>query len=161
MIDSLDNLESLAKDDRAAFPASTIRELCAEVRRLRERLEIDSRHPYDGIDCRDETIRVQDEEIAGLRGGNERLAAQFAELEAVARDAIAKAEHWKANHDNQVARARFLIERGDIPLERVRAYEEMAALQAFRDFFRDRCEGLFAQFGMTAVDAYNEAERKE
>jgi hypothetical protein len=50
----------------AANPAAIL-ELCAEVRRLRERLEIDSRHPYDGIDCRDVTIRLQDEVIAGLR----------------------------------------------------------------------------------------------
>lgn len=48
--------------------------------------------------------------------------------------ARAEAAHWKANHDSQVQRARFLIERGDIPVERVRAYETMgqyhAALQA-------------------------------
>jgi hypothetical protein len=43
---------------------------------------------------------------------------------------IAEVRHWKANHENQVARARFLVERGDIPLERVRAYEEMAELRA-------------------------------
>jgi hypothetical protein len=65
--------------------------------------------------------------------------------------------HWQANHDNQVSRARFLIERGDIPLERVRAYEEMAALQAFHAFFRDRCESLFGAFGMDAIDLYNAA----
>jgi hypothetical protein len=35
----------------------------AEIVRLRARLEIDPRHPYDGIDCRDETIRGQDAEI--------------------------------------------------------------------------------------------------
>ncbi len=66
-------------------------------------------------------------------------------------------DHWKANHDNLASRARFLIERGDLPIERVRAYEELGALQAFREFFEDRCEGLFAQFGMPAVDAYNVA----
>jgi hypothetical protein len=32
-----------------------------------------------------------------------------------------------------------------------------AALQRFHSFFSDRCEGLFAQFGMPAVDAYNTA----
>jgi hypothetical protein len=41
--------------------------LIAEVRRLRERLEIDDRHGYDGIYCRDETIRLQDAEIARLK----------------------------------------------------------------------------------------------
>jgi hypothetical protein len=44
--------------------------------------------------------------------------------------AAAERDHWKANHDNQVSRARFLIERGDIPIERVRAYEEMQTLRA-------------------------------
>jgi hypothetical protein len=39
--------------------------------------------------------------------------------------ARAEAQHWKSNHDAQVQRARFLIERGDIPIERVRAYETM------------------------------------
>jgi hypothetical protein len=38
-------------------------------------------------------------------------------------------DHWKANHDAQVSRARLLIERTDLPLDRVRAYEEVAALR--------------------------------
>jgi hypothetical protein len=36
---------------------------------------------------------------------------------------------------------------------------EVRALREFHGFFRDRCEGLFAQFGMDAVDAYNDAAR--
>jgi hypothetical protein len=39
----------------------------AECERLRARLEIDPRHQYDGIYCRDETIRLQGEEIDRLR----------------------------------------------------------------------------------------------
>jgi hypothetical protein len=38
---------------------------------------------------------------------------------------------------------------------------ECERLRAFRSFFVDRCEGLFAQFGMAAVDAYNAAGAKE
>jgi hypothetical protein len=45
-------------------------------------------------------------------------------------------DHWKANHDAQVSRARFLIERGDIPIERVRAYEEMGALRELEEAIR-------------------------
>ncbi|WP_053074595.1 hypothetical protein [Chromobacterium sp. LK1] len=45
-------------------------------------------------------------------------------------------DHWKANHDNQVQRARILIERGDMPLERVKAYERYTALE--RDATRYR-----------------------
>lgn len=38
-----------------------------EIKMLRTRLEVDERHPYDGIYCRDETIRLQDAEIDRLR----------------------------------------------------------------------------------------------
>ena len=38
-----------------------------EIEMLRARLEVDERHPYDGIYCRDETIRLQDAEISRLR----------------------------------------------------------------------------------------------
>jgi hypothetical protein len=38
-----------------------------EIEMLRKRLEVDERHPYDGIYCRDETIRLQDAEISRLR----------------------------------------------------------------------------------------------
>jgi hypothetical protein len=38
-----------------------------EIEMLRTRLEVDERHPYDGIYCRDETIRLQDAEISRLR----------------------------------------------------------------------------------------------
>ncbi len=37
-----------------------------EVESLRKRLEVDQRHPYDGIDCRDETIKHQAIEIDRL-----------------------------------------------------------------------------------------------
>jgi hypothetical protein len=40
--------------------------LVREVRALRMRLEIDDNSPYDGIACRDETIRHQDKKIAAL-----------------------------------------------------------------------------------------------
>lgn len=33
-----------------------------------------------------------------------------------------EAAHWKANHDAQVERARVLLDRPDMPLERVQAY---------------------------------------
>lgn len=35
---------------------------------------------------------------------------------------------------------------------------ELDRLRAFRDFFNDRCEALFAEFGMEAVDLYNATE---
>lgn len=39
-------------------------------------------------------------------------------------------DHWKANHDNRVKAARMLIEREDLPVERVRTYKDYIALQA-------------------------------
>lgn len=44
--------------------------------------------------------------------------------------------HWKANHANEVKRARVLIERPDIPLERVKAYELMGKLRDDNDQLR-------------------------
>lgn len=38
-------------------------------------------------------------------------------------------DHWKANHDAQVQRARVLVDRPDVPLERVRAYQQIGELQ--------------------------------
>ena len=46
------------------------------------------------------------------------------------------------------------------PVQTVRALiAEVRALREFHGFFRDRCEGLYMQFGMAAVDAYNNAAR--
>lgn len=38
-------------------------------------------------------------------------------------------DHWKANHANMVKRSRVLIERTDMPLERVKAFEQIGELQ--------------------------------
>lgn len=51
------------------------------------------------------------------------------ELDAV----IAQRDHWKANHENQVRRARILMERPDMPIERVAAYKRMLELEQQRD----------------------------
>ncbi|KVH64436.1 hypothetical protein WS89_03905 [Burkholderia sp. MSMB1072] len=37
-------------------------------------------------------------------------------------------DHWKANHDAQVQRARVLVDRPDMPLERVQAYQQIGEL---------------------------------
>lgn len=44
-------------------------------------------------------------------------------------DADCAIHHWKANHDNQVDKARVLMERTDLPLERTRAYKTIGRLQ--------------------------------
>ncbi|MFT4064328.1 hypothetical protein [Paraburkholderia sp.] len=38
-------------------------------------------------------------------------------------------DHWKANHADQVRRARVLLERHDLPLERIAAYDQVLRLQ--------------------------------
>jgi len=73
--------------------------------------------------------------------------------------------HWQANHDNQVSRARFLIERGDIPVERVRAYGLMGALLELESAIRHDREmfagtsdefnptGMLVTHALAAIDA--------
>lgn len=63
-----DNAEFIA----AANPAAVLA-LIAEVERLRTRLEISDKHPYDGIYCRDETIKGLDEKCDRLKAENEVL----------------------------------------------------------------------------------------
>jgi hypothetical protein len=78
-------------------------------------------------------------------------------------------DQWKANHDSQVSRARFLIERGDIPVERVRAYQMFGALLALEEAVRAHramYEGTSDEDNMSALsigDAIAEldAARKE
>lgn len=57
---------------REAANPQTILALIAEVDRLRTRLEIDPRHNYDGIDCRDTTIRELERDLEEARRDAER-----------------------------------------------------------------------------------------
>ena len=54
-------------------------DLVAEIERLKSRLEFDDRHGWDGIECRDETIKGQDKAITELR--QQLSAAQASEGE--------------------------------------------------------------------------------
>jgi hypothetical protein len=51
------------------------------------------------------------------------------ELEQRVVSLIKERDHWKANHADQVRRARVLLERHDLPLERVAAYDHVLRLQ--------------------------------
>ena len=57
----------------AANPAAVLA-LIAENERLKNRLEVDPRHDYDGISTRDATVKVLDEQVDQLKAENERLA---------------------------------------------------------------------------------------
>ena len=77
------------------------------------------------------------DELAELRAKVEKLEAELKHTEARNADLIngltAQVYHWKANHDAQVAAARLLRERVDMPVERVRAYDELIALRKCTD----------------------------
>ena len=70
------------------------------------------------------------------------------------------AMHWKANHDAQVSRARVLIERDDLPLERVRAYQYMLELdEESKRLHRElAAERLRADQGWQRYEAANRAK---
>lgn len=53
------------------------------------------------------------------------LSAQSAEIARL----IADRDHWKANHDQMVARKALLEQRPDLPVDRIPAYKEMEQLQ--------------------------------
>ena len=61
--------------------ADMLREMWEEITRLKARLEVSPEHDYDGIACRDETIRLQDERIEGLRNKCALLSAALAQAE--------------------------------------------------------------------------------
>ena len=69
-------------DDRFTEAASpeVILALIAENERLKNRLEVDPRHDYDGISTRDATVKVLDEQVDQLKAENERLRADYAGL---------------------------------------------------------------------------------
>lgn len=54
-------------DDALRVAREEIKRQAAEIERLKTRLEVSPDHPYDGIFCRDATIKLQDEYIAKLR----------------------------------------------------------------------------------------------
>lgn len=75
--------------------------------------------------------------------------------------AEADATHWKANHDDQVARAQILLERPDMPLERVNAYklvcdmaEDFKRFQACRHQARDMIDDGGETAFIEAIDKY-------
>ena len=60
--------------------SSMMAEAAAEIARLRARLEIDPRHPYDGIECRNATIKALESEVASLRITSRAITAENRDL---------------------------------------------------------------------------------
>ena len=48
-------------------------------------------------------------------------------------------DHWRANHDNQVALKLMLQDRRDLPADRTRAYRELERLQAQVAYVEEQC----------------------
>ena len=67
-------------------------------------------------------------EIVCLHQDNDKLAAER--------------DHWKANHECEVSRARVLKERPDMPLERVNAYNRMVELEKENEALKQRIASL-------------------
>lgn len=59
-------LDPLVSSDAQALIDRGRKDAEAEIERLKTRLEVSPDHPYDGIFCRDATIKLQDERIAGF-----------------------------------------------------------------------------------------------
>ena len=51
------------------------------------------------------------------------------ELQNKVKELESQVAHWKSNHDNQVAKAALLLQREDLPVDRIPAYKEMERLQ--------------------------------
>jgi hypothetical protein len=62
---------------------AALESLAAQNAALRERLEVSDDHGYDGISCRDETIGMQDKEIAKLKAHAEAMYSALSNLLAV------------------------------------------------------------------------------
>lgn len=65
--------EAMIGFDDIPLAPDMILALIAENERLKNRLEVDSRHNYDGISTRDVTIKGLDEQVYQLKAENEAL----------------------------------------------------------------------------------------
>ena len=64
------------RDEVTTAKDRQISALIAENERLKNRLEVDPRHDYDGISTRDATVKVLDEQVDQLKAENEQLKAE-------------------------------------------------------------------------------------
>lgn len=82
------------------------------------------------------------------------VANKAAEVPAKERD------HWKANHENQVKRARILMERPDMPIERVNAYLHYSVMMTNEQVLKDKIaylEGQLKQLDQIVNDMLRKA----
>ena len=117
----------------------------AEIESLRIRLEIDPSHPYDGIYCRDETIRGLEKEIERLRAGGcarDQGTTQYC-AEAAKKDAEiasllntladARTESMRLRSESQKAAVEYLGQIGQLSDEITRLRAALAPLACMCD----------------------------
>lgn len=137
--------------------------ICAgEIRRAAEEglaptfgipLYEDMRRALEHVECVYRTNVVKDCEPSSTLDNLQRVIARIhSEPSPAVRIAELERErdHWKANHDAQVERARVLMERPDMPLERVRAYQHMRTLQRLVDVQKMLLEAFTGQLAAPA-----------
>lgn len=69
-----------------------------------------------------------------------------------------EAKHWKDQHTNEVKRAKIIKDTGDVPLQRIQAYERMGELQGQVDKLTKRHEEMRAS---GVASAWREEKLKE
>ncbi|MGO2705614.1 MAG: ead/Ea22-like family protein [Pseudomonas helleri] len=137
----------------AANPAAVLA-LIAENERLKNRLEVDPRHDYDGISTRDATVKVLDEQVDQLKAENERL-----EVEVKRMTSIAYAAHGAFRMETMAERDQLRAEvaglrTGYEAYERVNA-ELKAEVEELRKSLLDAAEEIDA-WGSYASDYFQE-----
>ena len=73
------------RDEVTTAKDRQISALIAENERLKNRLEVDPRHDYDGISTRDATVKVLDEQVDQLKAENEQLKAESEQAKLISR----------------------------------------------------------------------------
>jgi hypothetical protein len=70
-------------------------------------------------------------------------------------------DHWKANHDEMVARNALLRQRPDLPADRIPAHNELVRLQSDNARLREALEKIISMNRQQAADQYGDAEKAE
>lgn len=76
--------------------------LIAENERLKNRLEVDPRHDYDGISTRDATVKVLDEQVDQLKAENAGLKTGYEAYERVNAELKAEVEGLRREREGKV-----------------------------------------------------------
>lgn len=151
LIDRLHRTEAgeRAADQKVERLLRQLGELAAENHQLRQRLEIDPRHPYDGIAARDETIKGLEEELKRWKLSDEKAGEHILHLQAEMADLRSELELLQIilqdTHTTAAAR--------DVLVERRRQIEAEGWTPERDDEYSD--ETMAAAAGCYALHAYD------